>query len=99
MTFLRAAIAIICLSGCTAIGRPRTVAPEGSTISWASDPYGDRPIDAGSAEMAAINFTTGTVGADPTTERVVGYVAIIGGVIAITIVTIGFYKLVRLVAH
>ncbi len=49
--------------------------------------------------MAAIDFTTGNVGADPTTERVVGYVAIIGGVIAVTILTIGFYKLVRLVAH
>jgi hypothetical protein len=51
------------------------------------------------AEIAAINGSSAAIGDGPTTERVVGYVAIIGGVIAVTILAIGFYKLVRLVAH
>ena len=36
---------------------------------------------------------------DPTTECVVGYVALAAGVIAVTIFVIGFYKLGRLLAH
>jgi hypothetical protein len=51
------------------------------------------------AEIAAINGSSAAIGDGPTTERVVGYVAIIGGVIAVTILALGFYKLVRLVAH
>ncbi|HEX9129214.1 MAG TPA: hypothetical protein VF850_08640 [Gemmatimonadaceae bacterium] len=53
----------------------------------------------GTAEIAAINGSSAAIGDGPTTERVVGYVAIIGGVMAVTVLTIGFYKLVRLVTH
>jgi hypothetical protein len=51
------------------------------------------------AEIPPINGSSAAIGDEPTTERVVGYVAIIGGVLAITVLTIGFYKLFRLMTH
>jgi hypothetical protein len=36
---------------------------------------------------------------DPTTEHAVGYLAIAAGIVAFTILAIGFYKLVKLLGH
>jgi len=99
MMLRRAAIAFLCLTGCSAVGPTRPVAHEESAISKAGISSSEGPSIPDSAQGATINPAPGTVDAEPTTERVVGYVAIIGGVIALTILAIGFYKLAKLLSH
>jgi hypothetical protein len=98
MILRRAAIAFLCLTGCNTVGSTRPASHEESTFSSPVNSLSDGSIP-GTAAIDAMNASSAAIGDEPTTERVVGYVAIIGGVIAITILTIGFYKLVRLVAH
>ena len=50
-----------------------------------------------SPDREATDIVRGNV--DPTTERAVGYVAIAAGVIAMTILLIGFYKLGKVLGH
>jgi len=51
-------------------------------------------VSVNSLDRKAVEAVTRNV--DPTTERIVGYVAIAAGVIAVTILLIGFYKLAKL---
>jgi hypothetical protein len=75
------------------------VSHEESTLSRPANSLSDGSSIPDPVEIVVINGSSAAMGGGPTTERVVGYVAIIGGVIAITILTIGFYKLARLMAH
>jgi hypothetical protein len=99
MILRRAAIVFLCLTSCNTAGSTRPVSHEESTLSRPANSLSDGSSIPDPVGTVAINGSSAAMGDGPTTERVVGYVAIIGGVIAITILTIGFYKLVRLMAH
>jgi hypothetical protein len=99
MILRRAVIAAVFLTGCSSLGPTRPAALEQSTVSRAdnSSSYGLSIPSA--AEVGTINSLPDEVDAEPTAERVVGVVAIIGGVIAFTILIIAFYKFAKLLAH
>jgi hypothetical protein len=99
MILRRAAIAFLCLTSCNTAVSTRPLSHEEITLSRPVNSLSDGSSVPGTAEIVAINGSSVAIGDGPTTERVVGYVAIIGGVIAVTVLTIGFYKLVRLVTH
>ncbi len=99
MILRRLAIAFLCLTSCNTVGSPRPVSYDESTVPQTVNPISDRPGVRGSPEIDAISSAPGTAGTEPTTERVVGYVAIIAGVMACTILIIGFYKLAKLLGH
>lgn len=94
----RAVLALLYLIGCSTVPAPRTVSHE-ETIYDSGSFSSDVPVTRGVPEVVSSDPSLGTIGVEPTTERVVGYVAIIGGVIACTILIIGFYKLVKLLGH
>jgi hypothetical protein len=95
---LRAAIALLFLTACISMGTTRTVVHQ-ETVPNADAFPTDVSSSQGAAGVAAIDPLPGTVVVEPTTERVVSYVAIIGGVIACTILIIGFYRLAKLLGH
>ncbi len=99
MILRRVTIAFLCLTSCNTVGSPRPVSHEESTLSRPVNSLSDGSSIPGMAEIPAVDGSSAALNDGPTTERVVGYVAIIGGVMAITVLTIGFYKLVRLLAH
>jgi hypothetical protein len=99
MVLRRAALAFLFLAGCNTAGSTRPVNHEESTLSSPVKYLSDESILPGSLEMPVMDASSAAIGDEPTTERIVGYVAIIGGVLAFTILAIGFYKLARLLAH
>jgi hypothetical protein len=94
----RAAIALLFLAACSAVATTGTGTHE-ETVPNTGTFSSDVSSTHGEAEAPTIDSSLATIVVEPTTERVVGYVAIIGGVIACTILIIGFYKLAKLLGH
>lgn len=90
---------LLCLTACSTTGSTRPITHEGITTSPTDDLVDGRSGIFGATETTMSDRARNTVGTDPTAERAIGYVAIVAGVAALTIVFIGFYKLARLLAH
>jgi len=99
MIALRTAIALLCLTGCSAVGATRAVTHEESTISQAGNTLGDASGVPGTTEIDVVNSAPAAAGADPTTEHVVACAALIAGAIVFTGLIIVVYKVGKILRH
>jgi hypothetical protein len=76
--------------------------PGGTQLGSRSEPIEARssPTDVGRADNGAgAEFYLNDRAGSPEAERVVGYAAMAAGVVALSVLAIGFYKLARMLGH